>query len=182
MISKVNNKHSFSNMRKRWMAKGIESSTSNNDLITLYKLCRSTVKNLSAFSKTGIFVDCGTWQGASALTMLAAIRSKKSDAKIITIDNYLSSNSYDIINKRIKSIDNENIIEVVCSDDVDVIKNLPNESVCLVFIDPCHKYDHVLRTLENLNNKIIPGGIICGDDYTPIELGVVRAVEEWREK
>lgn len=55
---------------------------------------------------------------------------------------------------------------------------VPPVSLNFAFIDTCHRYGETLRTLLLLKDRIKPGCVIAGDDYTPDWPGVVQAVNE----
>lgn len=48
-----------------------------------------------------------------------------------------------------------------------------------VFIDAGHTYEDVKSDLESWFEKVRPGGIVAGDDYTPMFPGVMKAVDEF---
>jgi hypothetical protein len=47
-----------------------------------------------------------------------------------------------------------------------------------IMIDGDHNYKPVLLDILNLRLRVLPGGILAGDDYSPEFPGVVKAVHE----
>ncbi len=54
---------------------------------------------------------------------------------------------------------------------------ISNETLDLVFIDASHTYDAAKAEIAHWVNKVKPGGVICGHDYT-FQSAVKRAVDE----
>jgi predicted O-methyltransferase YrrM len=53
------------------------------------------------------------------------------------------------------------------------------ESLDAVFIDACHTYEGTLAQIATYRNKLKPGGLLCGHDYSRSSWpGVVQAVDE----
>lgn len=97
--------------------------------------------------------------------------------------------------------DGNNVIWVNLNDEIELIKNvfLNNENVSIhkgfsydvlktfnddyfdmIYIDGDHTYDGVKTDLNISLNKIKPGGLICGHDYSQTKFPeVVRAVNEF---
>ena len=51
-------------------------------------------------------------------------------------------------------------------------------SVDFVFVDGCHHYEYALRDSENALKMVSDHGVIVWHDYSPCELGVVKALHE----
>jgi hypothetical protein len=47
-----------------------------------------------------------------------------------------------------------------------------------VWIDASHEYEHVNGDIQAWREIVKPGGLICGHDYWPVHVGVMRAVNE----
>ncbi len=57
--------------------------------------------------------------------------------------------------------------------------NFKDETIGMVYIDGNHSYEWCRRDILNYWPKIIPGGYLCGHDYTNADTpGVTRAVQE----
>jgi SAM-dependent methyltransferase len=67
--------------------------------------------------------------------------------------------------------------------DLEFLSGMPDHYFDWVYIDSSHEYDHTVKELELLKNKLKPGGIICGHDWYDDEnhkhYGVTRAVNEF---
>lgn len=63
----------------------------------------------------------------------------------------------------------------------DMIKQIPNDSLVLAYIDGDHSYEGALRDLRAIYQKVKKGGIIAGHDYLNMSYGVHRAVTEFLE-
>jgi len=73
--------------------------------------------------------------------------------------------------------------EVVVSDDLKFLADLPDGALDWVYLDTSHMYDHTLKELDLLVHKVRHGGIIAGDDWQPDpgnrHHGVCKAVREF---
>lgn len=73
-------------------------------------------------------------------------------------------------------------IEIIRESSQTAVPALTDASLDFVYIDGDHTYEAVLNDLKNAFLKIVPGGFICGDDYSLGNWwgdGVVRAVNEF---
>ena len=61
----------------------------------------------------------------------------------------------------------------------DMAKNIPDESLGMIYIDACHEYAAVKKDLELYYQKVVPGGIIALHDYLNPSYGVNEAVKEF---
>lgn len=73
---------------------------------------------------------------------------------------------------------------MICDDSVRASDLFQQESLCCVYIDANHSFDHVTKDLNAWWSKVRPGGLFCGHDhYTSKEDGhyceVDSAVEQW---
>ena len=57
-------------------------------------------------------------------------------------------------------------------------KRIEDGSLDLVFIDACHEYPSIKEDIELWFPKVRKGGIICGHDFGPAHMGVMKAVRE----
>lgn len=70
-------------------------------------------------------------------------------------------------------------IEIFRGLTVDMAKNIPDESLGLIYIDACHEYAAVKKDLEIYYQKVVPGGIIALHDYKNFSYGVNSAVKDF---
>lgn len=63
----------------------------------------------------------------------------------------------------------------------DMIKQIPDNSLVLAYIDCDHSYEGALRDLRAIYSKVKKGGIIAGHDYLNLDYGVNQAVTEFLE-
>lgn len=71
---------------------------------------------------------------------------------------------------------------LVTKSSMEVVKDIPDESLDFVFIDADHTYEYVRDDIREWSNKVRPGGIVSGHDYYVTRLGnrgVVDAVDEY---
>jgi hypothetical protein len=63
---------------------------------------------------------------------------------------------------------------------MDAARALFNRGILLdsVWIDASHEYEHVSGDIQAWREIVKPGGLICGHDYWPVHVGVMRAVNE----
>lgn len=63
----------------------------------------------------------------------------------------------------------------------DMIKQIPDDSLVLAYIDGDHSFEGALRDLRAIYSKVKKGGIIAGHDYLNLSYGVNLAVTEFLE-
>jgi hypothetical protein len=61
----------------------------------------------------------------------------------------------------------------------DMIKDVPDNSIGLLYLDGDHSYEGVKRDLTEWYPKVVSGGIIAGHDYEMKQYGVKQAVHEF---
>ncbi len=80
---------------------------------------------------------------------------------------------------------NEKRVMVHVQDDLVALQSFEDHYFDWVYIDSSHVYDHTVKELELLHQKIKSKGIICGDDWRPDPShrhhGVFKAVTEFME-
>jgi len=62
---------------------------------------------------------------------------------------------------------------------VEMAKQVPDNSLGLVYIDANHSYDGVMADLQAWQPKVVQGGIIAGHDYLSPQYGVKKAVTDF---
>ena len=58
-------------------------------------------------------------------------------------------------------------------------KEIPSNSIDIVFLDADHSYDTMIKDLPFWYNKLREGGILLGNDYSRRSSGTQRAVDEF---
>lgn len=68
--------------------------------------------------------------------------------------------------------------EIIKATSMEAVKGVTDGSLDFVYIDGMHDFRHVMEDLINWNDKVRPGGMICGHDfYNFYQGGVIIAVE-----
>lgn len=136
--------------------------------------------------ENAILVESGTYWGNTAAFMVNRLVQVGKTFKLYTIDNFLWENvaqaqknidqvsGYEDYLRNIKDLGVEDYIVTISGDTLENIKLVPSGVYC-VFIDDFHDYEHVKKQINEWLPKIMPGGIMIGDDY---EGGVKRAFDE----
>lgn len=173
----------FSSLHKRILDAGLRSSAWYSELYFLYRAARSAANR---FEYEVTIADLGTFDGASAIVMAQGIKDMGLQAKIETVDNYTEyedANAQNLEAKnRIEEFGVSDMVKVIYEDDIQYLENTPNDSLHILFLDSGHTGTHVASVLEKVIEKVARDGLICGHDYDYRELGLVRALEAWREK
>jgi len=166
-------------LHERLWGHGVRTPTPRQNFELLYWVAKGALRPPS-----GHFVELGTFRGFSAMIITQAIRDGGSETHLTTVDKYALDPEGE---KRTRA--NFQVcgygggrINLHVGDDLEYIRSLPDESIKFLFVDSWHDYRHVESTLQLAFLKMMPTGIICGDDYLPQEMGVVRAVEGFRQK
>ena len=115
----------------------------------------------------GIFIDIGTYKGASAMMMHKADPSRI----IVTLDNYTEGT--DAKTGKGKPPTPQQVANNLDSHNIWIVKSesscIPNwlypSSLGLVFIDADHHGDAVRRDILAWRDHVTPGGIMAFDDY-----------------
>lgn len=141
-------------------------------------------------SPTAIYLDVGTNQGNTAITMASALKHQKPEkpTKVYTIDNYtqfLQGTKEQSIEKakfNMSQFGIDDILSVHVGDDIEFIQSLLDNSIDMVFDDSDHAYMTTLNRLRNYVPKMNYNSVITGHDYFPDSPWVVKAVEDFREE
>ena len=150
----------------------------------------SQVKNLE-----GAVIEIGCWEGKSTCALANACYPEILHA----VDNWIGSVSENPNHASVKIAESRDVFKVFADNIRDKTKNnvTPYKQDCFTFldkldydvkfchIDAAHDYESVRKTIEILKPFVVPGGILCGDDYTSANIhrkdlngGVQRAVIE----
>jgi len=139
------------------------------------------------------FVEVGAWMGKSTNYMATKISDSQKDIKFTTIDTWKGTpdESYhintvdelggDMFPQFIKNTvlsNNHTNIQTIKDTSLNAANLFANNSIDFIMIDAGHSYTDVLNDLNIWYNKVKPGGIISGDDYTVFG-GVTRAADEF---
>jgi len=176
-------------------ALGLKSPSFNQELLWLFQ---------QAFNASHCFPDknileLGTLNAISACVMACGVAkitcespSRDIDAKVISVDNYHVYGVHGDANADVKSYEQNiqlvqdleygGVVELVRSDDIAFLSDVPDGSLSMLSVDSWHDYDHVLETLSIAIPKMCINALICGHDYALGNNGVVYAVEEWKEE
>jgi hypothetical protein len=65
---------------------------------------------------------------------------------------------------------------------VEMANQIPDESLCFVYLDACHTYEAVLSDLNAYLPKLKQGGIMAGHDFLSKDYGVEKAVYDFCEQ
>lgn len=142
----------------------------------------------------GSVIEIGSWEGKSTI----AIANAAYPENVIAIDTWkgnLSEEDHptvaiaqgkDVFKSFKKNIEKntKGNVEPIQTD-CHVWEENYDKPIKFVHIDAAHDYDSVKKTIENLKDKVVKGGIMCGDDIKSAHMGredlkggVERAVKE----
>lgn len=138
-------------------------------------------------------VEVGVFKGEFAKELIKIFSPKK----IYLVDIFQGhaksgdkdGNNYQVVNldnefiKLKKEYDTNPSVDIIKSDSKTFLKELPDNSIDLIYIDGDHSYEGVKNDLQLSFSKVKNNGYICGHDYIePRFKGVVRAVNEFCEE
>ena len=140
-------------------------------------------------------VEIGVYEGDNSFSLL----KRSSIKKLYLVDPYksytslfypggVSEDELDIIEKREKlQLSKFNEIVWVREKSDDALNKIPND-LDFVYIDGNHSYEYVKKDIENYYDKLKPGGLLAGHDFTMApsnvddDSGVIEAVVEFAVK
>lgn len=140
----------------------------------------------------GDIVEIGCWEGKSTCALANVVHPET----LIAVDSWNGDSDDHVTRKILKERDvfNQFIKNIgeLTKRNVDVHKRDCFEflseysgKIKFIHIDAAHDYDSVKRTIEMVKDKVVSGGIICGDDFVAsheshpnMNGGVERAVKE----
>ncbi|MCO6430885.1 MAG: class I SAM-dependent methyltransferase [Deltaproteobacteria bacterium] len=110
-------------------------------------------------------IETGTHRGIS--TELFALYTKQ----VLTVDTDICFEARDRLSK---------YSHVTClqAESIQLASQLPDQVCDAVYLDTAHTYEHVKAEILAWLPKIVPGGFICGHDYTLHDPGLMKAVNE----
>lgn len=133
-----------------------------------------------------LVVEFGSWCGRSSIALSAA-------GRVLCVDTWQGSaehaeqmaSGFDPLREWCRNTAGlENVLpcEANLADPVDVeyvagvVRRFGGAD--MVFIDAAHDYDSVVRDIGTARRLLVPGGLLCGHDYSGSWPGVMRAVDE----
>lgn len=135
-------------------------------------------RNIYDFLNDGdIFVEIGTWTGASSLFFAELIKAGSKKIDFYTIDTFEGSSEHQnldiIIDKKLYEYylsvrePLKDYIKIIKADSqIKETSNLfEDNSIATIFIDGDHSFEGIKKDLNNWYSKIKVGGIISGHDY-----------------
>lgn len=137
-------------------------------------------------SKSGEFVEIGSWMGCSAVCMAVEIINANKPIKIHCIDHWKGSpehQSYpsEVLNSLFSEfkkniIPVRSVIEIHQMQSTEASMLFEDNSLQFVYIDANHSYESVTQDILHWLPKVKRNGFIGGDDFNL--QGVRRSVEE----
>ena len=139
------------------------------------------------------FVEVGAWMGKSTNYMVQKIKESGKKIHFTTVDTFKGTESEPWHNPVVQHyngdlfpefIDNTllsnnyGLFDIIKDTSVNAANQFKNNSIDYIMIDAGHTYEDVTTDLKTWYNKVKPGGIISGDDYT-ITDGVTDAVNDF---
>jgi SAM-dependent methyltransferase len=138
------------------------------------------------------FIEVGVWEGQNII----AIAKEFPDTICYGVDPYdymeysnqlslkdekshlLKSESENVYNKTLAYTKKYSNFHLIRKSSLDAAKEFEQESVDLVFIDANHSYESVKNDIDLWLQKVKPGGVLSGHDYSIDFFGVIQAVNE----
>lgn len=129
----------------------------------------------------GRVVEIGCWEGKSTINLanachpevLVAVDSWEGntaeDENHMTVQILKERDVFGVFQHNVQTLTKGNV-EVRRSDCFDFL-NTFREPIKFCHIDAAHDYESVKRTLELVKPLLVPGAILCGDDYCSAHAG-----------
>lgn len=165
---------------------------------------RPVIRDLIRKHRPSLYIEVGTWLGASAIHAANVMKEEGLDVPIICIDTWLGAQEFweDVAhNDRHKDLDLRNgypsvyyqfLANVLHSGHGDRIVPLPQTSLIagrllrkhglkagLIYIDGSHEEGDVLGDIETFWEILEEGGVMFGDDYDEFWPGLVHDVNRF---
>jgi hypothetical protein len=140
-----------------------------------------------------VFVEVGTWYGASTVYLAEKIKDSGKRIKFYAIDNFtavgagpvllaeaakVGGDFYRLFCRNLKKCGVAEYVQPLRGDSTLMAGHFADDSLDFVYIDACHRYKKVKQDILAWLPKVKNGGVLAGHDYDPAHPGVVRAVEE----
>lgn len=137
---------------------------------------------LNYFPEDSRVVELGVYNGKFASKMLKHVKIKTYTG----IDGWdkaygkTSEQAWGFAQKAVSEYRNAVLIK---GETTTVLRNIPDDSFDVVYIDSSHEYEHTLQELRLCKLKVRRGGVISGHDYEcSNHPGVTEAVQEFLEE
>ena len=138
---------------------------------------------------SGVFVEVGSWMGASAAFMAVEIINSGKPIQLHCVDHWKGSEAEPVLQNFLKTVDGYEVfkhnmkpvwdrIHVHRMPSTEAALKFLDASVDFVFIDASHTYDDCLADIKAWLPKVKPGGVIAGHDFDWTFMGVVHAVRD----
>jgi predicted O-methyltransferase YrrM len=147
----------------------------------------------------GKIIEIGCWEGKSTISLANACHPETLICNDTWLGNVAESaatgqthltelilKNRDVYSQFLKNMDNstKGNYFVVKMDCLEWLKT-SNEPIKFIHIDASHEYESVYETIQLVLPRMVPGGIMCGDDISSAHIdrhdlhgGVERAVRE----
>lgn len=141
---------------------------------------------IDTIPNNGTFVECGAWLGKSSSYLCDTIANKRPDISIYIVDSWQGSEDETethhklAVETDIYPIFLENMghrqFTPIRALSTEAAGKFDNESIDVIFIDMCHKYECVISDIEVWYPKLKLNGYMAGHDMD--WSGVNKAVNE----
>lgn len=139
-----------------------------------------------------IFVEVGSWKGASAAFMAVELENLNKDIKFYCVDTWRGSEEHNnksspffeplLIDGSILHVFVENIkpvahrIVAIQSPSLEAATSFKDDSIKCVFLDAAHDYENVKADIKAWLPKVKKGGVISGHDFyhPPVRQAVIE--------
>lgn len=146
--------------------------------LRMYEEERKVLEELiNCLPRNGRYFEIGTGEGGSALLAY----SVRPDLEILTVDAHdqkVTSDGWwgdrEVAAKNLKPY---GMMHIAMSSE-EAFRHGGLKDFDLIYIDGCHAYESVLFDITHWPERLNPGGILAGHDYSRGHKGVVKAVTE----
>lgn len=156
---------------------------------------RTKLESLIKEHHPRLIVELGSWLGASAICMAAAMPE---DGKLIAIDDWTADSDQSIqkdveggeLKRRLptlyqqflSNVINKKLAHKIVPMRMKVLEAAQalNVKADMIYVDASHDTESVYKDIIAWYPKLAPGGIMCGDDWpaSSVRAGVMRAAHE----
>jgi len=117
-------------------------------------------------------IEVGSHYGRSTIAL-------SNSRRLICVDSWKDKQVFEGFQQNVAGLKHVQWLE---GDSVEMANNFPDGKADLIFIDANHDYAYVKKDIEAYWEKLGGGGRMIFHDYIPEFEGVIRAVDEFREK
>lgn len=162
-------------------------NTNDEDMALLQRIVREEARVKMLGNDKLIIVELGSWIGASAIAMADAVEATV-DYEIHCVDHWKGGNkiqreaaeSHDAFEQFKRNI-GDRLDKTIFYDRNDTVASAADwegQDIDVLWIDADHSRDGCRADILAWKDKVRPGGIICGHDYSSVFPGVKQAVHE----